>query len=152
MVGMMGLTIRRQIEFMRRDWPHFRTIRRTKWFARWEGQLRPLCQDYTVQVAFCRQQGNSSYRCLPPLVTVIVPLLRRRSEDPGGSIPHHYPNPACPELPFLCLHYPPAREWDPRHRISATTVPWTIDWLACYEGWLATGKWTGGGVHPGGAP
>ena len=28
-----------------------------------------------------------------------------------------------------------------------TIVPWTIDWLACYEGWLATGEWAGGGIH-----
>jgi hypothetical protein len=24
--------------------------------------------------------------------------------------------------------------------IALTTVPWAADWLACYEGWLATGR------------
>jgi len=31
--------------------------------------------------------------------------------------------------------------------IALTTVPWAADWLACYEGWLATGRWHGGGRH-----
>ena len=144
----MGLTIRRQIESMRRDWPCFRTIRRSKGIVFWEGRLRPLCQVYSVQIAFCRQR-REGHRYFPPLVTVINPLLRQRAEAPEEPIPHHYPNPDCPVLPFLCLHYPPAGEWNPGRRISTTIVPWTIDWLACYEGWLATGEWTGGGVHPG---
>ena len=145
----MGLTIRKQIEFMRRDWPSFRALRRSKGLVRWEGRLQPLCQVYTVQIAFCRQRREDRRRHFPPCVTVISPLLRQRVEAPEEPIPHHYPNPDCPVLPFLCLYYPSNREWDPKHRISDTIVPWTIDWLACYEGWLATGEWTGGGVHPG---
>ncbi|ADJ23865.1 hypothetical protein Hden_2064 [Hyphomicrobium denitrificans ATCC 51888] len=31
--------------------------------------------------------------------------------------------------------------------LSETTVKWTIDWLACYDGWRATGKWAGSGRH-----
>ena len=37
---------------------------------------------------------------------------------------------------------------DWRDAVADTTIPWAIDWLACYEGWLATGEWAGGGVHP----
>ncbi|WP_244438191.1 hypothetical protein [Afipia birgiae] len=33
--------------------------------------------------------------------------------------------------------------------IASTTVPWALDWLACYELWLMTGRWTGGGRHAG---
>ena len=33
------------------------------------------------------------------------------------------------------------------YTVARIIVPWTIDWLACYEGWLATGEWTGGGRH-----
>lgn len=32
--------------------------------------------------------------------------------------------------------------------LSQTIVPWSADWLACYELWLMTGRWTGGGRHP----
>ncbi|MYD87819.1 MAG: hypothetical protein F4018_15215 [Acidobacteria bacterium] len=37
-----------------------------------------------------------------------------------------------------------------RHQTgSGRIVPWTSEWLACYEIWLATGKWLGGGTTPG---
>jgi hypothetical protein len=49
--------------------------------------------------------------------------------------------------PVLCLFDPSACEWTPCDLLAETTVPWTIDWLACYEGWRATGEWTGGGRH-----
>jgi len=32
--------------------------------------------------------------------------------------------------------------------IADTTVPWTAEWLANYEVWLATGEWHGGGEWP----
>ena len=147
-VEVMGLTIRKQVDAMRRDWPCFRTIHRSRWVARWEGQVQPLCQPYTVQIELHRQHRKDDRHRTPPLVTIINPLLRRRSENPDEPIPHHYPNRNCPERPFLCLHYPVTGEWNPKRRISMTIVPWTIDWLACYEGWLATGEWTGGGIHP----
>jgi hypothetical protein len=47
----------------------------------------------------------------------------------------------------LCLFDAEANEWTPFHMIAETTIPWTLDWLACYEGWRATGAWTGGGRH-----
>ena len=31
--------------------------------------------------------------------------------------------------------------------IAATIVPWTVEWLAAYEGWRATGTWYAGGPH-----
>ena len=40
-------------------------------------------------------------------------------------------------------------EWTPAMTIASTTVPWALDWLACYELWLMTGRWTGGGRHAG---
>ena len=33
--------------------------------------------------------------------------------------------------------------------LASTTVLWALDWLACYELWLMTGRWTGGGRHAG---
>ena len=32
--------------------------------------------------------------------------------------------------------------------IADTIVPWTAEWLAHYEIWLATDDWRGGGVWP----
>ena len=137
-----------QAELMRRNWPTFKVIQRTRWLVLWEGSLRPLNQTYTVQVLLQREKNYNKSDTPPiPRVTVISPLLRRRSEDPSDPIPHYYPNRDFTELPILCLYDPETREWHPRLSVADTIVPWTIDWLACYEGWLATGEWTGGGRH-----
>ncbi len=126
----------------------FKILRRTRWEVLWEGPLRPLCQTYTIQVLLWREKNhNKSDRQQTPQVTVIDPLLRRRLEDPSDPIPHHYPNRSNHKLLFLCLYDPADREWHPGLAVARTIIPWTIDWLACYEGWLATGEWTGGGRH-----
>jgi hypothetical protein len=93
----MKLTIRSQVEDMRRTWPSFRVLGQTDWFATWEGQLQPLGQTYTVRVFFCHGCDIGGARIMPcfPRVTVIEPLLRRRSENPNEPIPHHYPNATC---------------------------------------------------------
>lgn len=149
MIQTVSLTIWRQIELMRQRWPAFRVIERTGGLGRWEGQLRPLSQMYTIQVAFDRERKKGcTERPLFPYVTVVYPPLRRRAEEPEEPIPHHYRNRNCPELPLLCLYDPATDEWHPRQSIAHTIIPWTIDWLACYEGWLATGEWRGGGRHP----
>jgi hypothetical protein len=36
--------------------------------------------------------------------------------------------------------------------IAETIAPWAMDWIACYELWLMTGVWTGGGRHAGDPP
>lgn len=144
----MILSTWKQAEFMRRAQPSFKVLHRTHWRILWEGPLRPLSQTYTVRVLLQRDQNrNKSNPARIPQVTVINPLLRRRSEDPSEPIPHHYQNPEDPELPLLCLYDPDIQEWHPGLPVARTIIPWTIDWLACYEGWLATGKWTGGGRH-----
>ena len=133
---------------MRKEWPGFRVLHRTRCDVRWRGQLRPFCQTYTVQVTYHLEPDRRIVDGSLPQVTVINPLLHRRKETPCEPIPHHYPNRAYPELPFLCLYDPDTREWRPGCAIAWTIVPWTIEWLACYEGWLATGEWMGGGRHP----
>jgi hypothetical protein len=81
-----------------------------------------------------------------PMVRVIEPVLKGRARDREGWLPHVYGDgTGCPPL---CLFDFEAREWTPWHLLAETTVPWTADWLACYEGWRATGRWTGGGHHP----
>ena len=139
----------KQVELMRKSWPTFKVLHRTRGQVLWEGSLRPLCQTYIVQVLLERHQNwkKSGLPEILPEVTVIDPLLRRRSEDPSNPIPHHYQNPNHPELPILCLYDPATKEWHSGCSVARTIIPWTIDWLACYEGWLATGEWTGGGRH-----
>ena len=143
----MTLSTWKQTESMRRAWPMFKVLHRTRQVVAWEGLLLPLSQSYTVQV--CLRRIQDCWRSDPSQILVVVtdPLLHQRAEDSADPIPHHYPNSANPKLPFLCLYDPDAREWHPGLSVAKTIVPWTIDWLACYEGWLATGKWTGGGRH-----
>ena len=138
---MRRLTTWEQVERMRKQWPRFRVLDRSRTAVTWTGDLRPLCQTYAVRVEYRRDLARLR-------VTVVNPLLRRRHEAPDKSIPHVYWNEKRRELPFLCLYDPVAREWHPGRAIAWTIIPWTIDWLACYEGWLATGEWTGGGRHP----
>ena len=81
---------------------------------------------------------------------LLIRRLRRRAEDPQALIPHVYSNLENPKRPLLCLYDPEMNEWHAGCVVASTIVPWTIDWLACYEGWLATGRWAGGGRHPNG--
>ena len=81
-------------------------------------------------------------------VIVVNPLLRLRARNQGDPIPHHYLNRVDPHRPILCLYDPDAEEWCATDLVAETIIPWTVDWLACYEGWLATGRWAGGGRHP----
>ena len=145
----MMLSTWEQVQRMQRDWPAFRVLQRNHRCVHWEGVVRPLSQIYAVRVCLYqdKNRGKSPTKSAVPLVTVIDPLLRGRSGDPPGQIPHHYPNPDRPELPLLCLYDPDEREWHSGLAVARTIIPWTIDWLACYEGWLATGEWTGGGRH-----
>jgi hypothetical protein len=143
------LSIADQVAGMRHRQPQFRVLLRTAWCVCWEGPLCPLSQTYTVRVFYCigRDLEHVEILPFPPIVTVLEPLLERRPEEPDEPIPHHYPNCRRPELPILCLDDPRAEEWDHASSIADTTIPWAIDWLACYEGWRATGEWTGGGRH-----
>ena len=145
---MRKLTTWDQVNSMRRAWPGFRMVERKRDFVTWVGPLRPFCQTYTVCVTYRRDPRRGMIDDSLPRVTVTDPLLHRRDEAPNDPIPHHYRNTRRPECPFLCLYDPRAGEWRPAMSIAKTIVPWTIDWLACYEGWLATGEWTGGGRHP----
>ena len=130
---------------MRTKWPGFRVMQRDKQGAAWEGELRPLHKTYTVGIVL--QIAPPTLGVPNPVVMVLSPRLHGLSDTPDEAIPHVYYNPLNPLLPLLCLHHPPTDGFDPRRQSAAdTVVPWTIEWLACYEGWLATGRWVGGGV------
>lgn len=145
---MRRMTTWNQFESMRKAWPGFVILHRTRCHVTWVGRLRPFCQTYTILLVYRFMPDRRHDAWSMPCVMVIEPPLHRREEDPEEPIPHHYPNPEHPEFPFLCLYDPDAREWSSGRLLSKTIIPWTIEWLACYEGWLATGEWTGGGRHP----
>lgn len=39
-------------------------------------------------------------------------------------------------------------DWKSDQLYSETYIPWAMEWIMHFEIWCATGRWTGGGVHP----
>ena len=146
---MRVLSIKEQIDLMSKRWPQFKVSWPTKWFVSWEGVLCPLNKRYVIRVVYCLGANLGPVEISPklPQVQVLSPVLEGRPEDPKEPIPHHYPNLGDPVHPILCLYDPRKGEWNPSDYIGETILPWVINWLACYEGWRATGEWTGGGNH-----
>lgn len=139
--------IDRQDEVMRAVWPAFEKVRQAGDFAEWQGPVRPLLQTYRISILYrvpllveLLDAGLHQ-----PQVSVLTPQLRPRPGDPEGQLPHVY---YCPSgVVAMCLLDPEADDWSPADFIAETTVPWAIEWLAAYEGWRATGKWTASGRH-----
>lgn len=132
------LSIDEQIAAMETAWPQFsvRQHDRHARSVRWIGAVRPQYSNYTLEVRY--------QIWFFPKVRVLSPELIRLPDNPEGQLPHVYP-PA--DDPTLCLFDPREGEWSPTMTIASTIVPWALDWLACYELWLMTGRWTGGGRH-----
>jgi hypothetical protein len=129
------------------SWPTLKAERSDPRTAGWRGTLKPLLKSYEVLVTYrapviieridpLRQQ---------PRVRVLAPLLKQRRGNREGDLPHVYWDDA--DSPALCLFDHETAEWTPCMLLADTTIPWTVDWLGCYEGWRATGEWTGGGRH-----
>ncbi|RWI08802.1 MAG: hypothetical protein E5X83_29785 [Mesorhizobium sp.] len=134
------LSVGEQIAAMKATWPQFaaRNIDRRAQSVRWVGDVRPQHSRYTLEIRY--RIGTQ------PEVRIVAPVLVRLPGNEEGQLPHVYPP---VDDPTLCLFDPENNEWDASMRISETTVPWALDWLACYELWLMTGRWTGGGRHAG---
>ncbi len=96
----------------------------------WTVPMRPtpLSRSYRVQIVY-GPRGHPQVRVLDKLAT-----------REGRSLPHVYSDGT------LCLYE--RDEWKPTMAIADTIVPWTAEWLAHYEIWLATGDWYGGGEWP----
>jgi hypothetical protein len=126
--------------------PMLRLVERARNAAVWRGPLKPLFMSFEVEIAYGVPPVIELIdpRRQQPRVTVLSPRLRRRRASTEGVLPHVYWD---GDQPILCLFDPDGNEWTPMDRLSETTVRWAIDWLACYEGWRATGEWTGGGRH-----
>jgi hypothetical protein len=132
---------------MAEKWPNFRVTIESAWLTRWEGPVEPLAQPYLVRIEFVPgvRTGNIHIPFRSPRVYVLDPAIRRRAEEPNTRVPHLY-NEKHPAR--LCLFFPTGHEWGWRDSIAETILPWTCEWLARYEFWLATGKWTGPAEHP----
>lgn len=153
-----------QCSAIRDEWPAFKCRRLPSGGALWNGRLRPMSQIYTVSISFGPPVPDplephvhlTLYNGVPrrdmqrmfPVVRILQPELHFPQNNLlEGGLPHVYLNPNhIPSSP-LCLFDPRRGEWTYDDLIAATTVPWTADWLCCYEGWLATGQWFGGGTH-----
>lgn len=133
-----ALPIGNQIKAMKADWPMFKVknVGRIANTARWVGVLKPQLVAYKIEIRL--KEGW-------PEVRILSPELKTLTDNPEGLLPHIYPP---LEDPTLCLFDPKAGEWNDAMLVSRTIVPWAIDWIACYEFWLMTGKWEGGGRHP----
>lgn len=142
------MAMRDQMQRMRKLYPGFQVTFDGGWLVVWEGNLRPIAKTYRVQVALTLKDwlGDMSIDAPFPQVWLIEPKLVIACElAPDQLVPHIYPNTSDLTRSGLCLFDPAKREWTRDMAIADTTLPWTIDWLTSYEGWLATGEWTGGG-------
>lgn len=143
----MSLGLDAQIAAMAAHWPQFRVVARDGSAAAWRGTLRPLFQTYVVEIRYRAPLviERLNVRTMQPRVYVLSPTLRRRAGDSEGPLPHVYYAPDG-EV-WLCMLDPEDGDWSPADSLAETTVPWTIEWLAAYEGWRATGRWTASGRH-----
>lgn len=137
-----------QIRRMQHRFPDFRVTNNHGSVVTWEGVVRPLSQRYKLRVLFVLADVMGSMKVTVPFprVWLVDPELQLGTDyAPDTLVPHIYPNLEDPIKSHLCLFDPVQKEWTRDMAIADTTLPWAIDWLVSYEGWLATGEWTGGG-------
>lgn len=156
---MVVKSLTEQIEAMERCWPRFQVTENGDRLVVWHGELAPLDRHYHVVVAYGlprRPSVKTSVReaiygipksewCrIFPIVRILSPTLELRHDAiEEAPLPHVYPDRQMPHLSPLCLFDPSLGEWSRDDLIGETTIFWTADWLACYEAWLATGRWPG---------
>lgn len=135
---------------MQRHWPEFDMASRTQVAVTWFGWLAGIERRYRIMVEYDLPPRSVSNEVAQrfPLVRVMSPALEPNFDaKEEAPLPHVYFDDLDLTLSPLCLFDPDKDEWTHNDLIALTTVPWAADWLACYEGWLATGRWFGGGRH-----
>lgn len=143
--------MREQIARMRSRYPDFRVTFDGGWCVNWLGHVKPLCQRYQLRIVHITRGwiGNAKITSRNPQIWLVDPPLELYTQHaPGERVPHIYADRSQLHNSKLCTFDPQADDWDPSMAIADTIIPWAIDWLVSYEGWHATGKWTGGGRHP----
>lgn len=148
----MTLPVDDQISRMAERWPGFRVTARFNDVVTWRGAVRPLAHSYDLRIVYgpryFPKSGRYQLRNRIPRVEITSPKIFLRHPDTEELVPHVYEFPIGGKPPKLCLYDPLLRDWSPKMSIADTLVPWACEWIACYEGWLVTGKWQGGGRHP----
>lgn len=114
-------------------------IVRNKVFGDGLFQPMPLSEEYRLHFEY-ECQGKWRYSLKVTLSGENVRGLDR--ED----FPHHYGIDKAKKRVDLCL-YRGGCQFNTRKLLAETVVPWAIEWLLHYEGWLTTGAWHGGGEH-----
>ncbi len=137
-----------QIAAMRWAFPAMRLFAEGRWGCAWEGPLVGLGRSYTVRlthtVSVTLGGCDLGWRGMLPRAQVISPDL---VAECGGRPPHVY---GIKPYPDLCVFDPHAleREWRRGMLIAESYILWVARWLASYELWLVTGKWSGPERHP----
>lgn len=139
-----------QVHGMRLRWPNFEVHQQTGDKVIWLGELVGIERSYVVSVEYGlpREAETDPLFRMFPLVRVMSPrLMPQWDAAEEAPLPHVYFQEPDIRYSPLCLFDPAVGEWDHSKSIAMTTIPWAADWLACYEIWLATGRWRGGGRH-----
>ena len=142
------MSLAEQIRRMRRV-PDFTLVADLGFMAQWEGRVRPLHQTYHLRVSYALRDSFAGLelRGGVPVTWLVNPPLRTCTPfAPDQEVPHIYPFPPDLTQSSLCF-FVPRTEWNLDMAIADYIVPWAIDWLTGYEGWLATGEWTAGGLE-----
>lgn len=137
-----------QIRRMRRV-PGFELVADLGFLAQWEGRVRPFQQTYQLRVSYALRTSFAGLDLWGgvPVTWLVSPTLRTCSPfAPDEEVPHIYAHRPDLTKSSLCF-FVPGTEWNTDMAIADHIVPWAIDWLAAYEGWLATGEWTAGGLE-----
>lgn len=140
-----------QVARMRARFPALRHTEHCSWWSSWTGPVQPAHGVYTIRLQYVRRYWLGELEIANgyiPEVTLLEPALKLEHPRTGELVPHVYWREDNPERSTLCLYDPAASQWSPDDFMADTIVPWACEWLACYEGWLAIGEWTGGGRHP----
>jgi len=133
----IAISLSLQLRRLKSKYPNSRGyIKRDKLVWYFLVQLDDAYGSYKIKIIY--DLNNS------PNIYVVDPNLHEITN--GLEPPHVY---AFNEsITKLCLYLPSSGEWYKDKFLSDTVVPWASLWLMYFSGWLATGQWHGGGVHP----
>ncbi|WP_285827659.1 hypothetical protein [Bacteroides acidifaciens] len=126
------ITPYRQLACLRRNYPDGRVIRQWKDGWAWTSmvQPRPSSPYYNFKIVYSHNQP------------AVYALDKLELADGENRLPHIYSQ----QRQRLCLYLPNGIEWNATMPVTKI-VPWIAKWFYFYESWVATGVWSGGGLH-----
>lgn len=130
------ISLTAQLAALRRLYPEGRgAVARDR--LMWEQRIRPhpLCHDYLCRLEYSLREF--------PRCCVIDPQLTSLA---GGRVLPHVRS--IDEPISMCLFVYESGCWNSGMLLGKVVVPMAFFWLACFEDWLFSGEWRGGGTHP----